>query len=73
MSVNNDVDSLADSKWRYQYHIVFAPKRRRQVEKIEMVCGDGKVYRLNYALTVNQKTVLKAFGIDAAYVKRKQS
>ena len=28
---NNTTDSLAHSKWRCQYHIVFAPKYRRQV------------------------------------------
>ena len=26
-----DVDSLAHTKWRCQYHIVFAPKYRRQI------------------------------------------
>ena len=26
----NDINSLAHSKWRCQYHIVFAPKYRRQ-------------------------------------------
>lgn len=28
---NNTTDSLAHSKWRCQYHIVFAPKYRRRV------------------------------------------
>ena len=28
---NNDVNSLAHTKWNYKYHIVFAPKYRRQV------------------------------------------
>lgn len=27
----NDIESLAHTKWRCQYHIVFAPKYRRQV------------------------------------------
>ena len=27
---NNDMESLAHTKWRCQYHIVFAPKYRRQ-------------------------------------------
>ncbi|MCB5734254.1 IS200/IS605 family transposase, partial [Veillonella ratti] len=27
----NDVKSLSHSKWRCKYHIVFAPKYRRQV------------------------------------------
>ena len=32
--------------------------------------ADG-IYRLDHALTATQKTILKAFGIDANYVKRK--
>lgn len=32
--------------------------------------ADG-VYRLDHAVTVTQKTILKAFGIDANYIKRK--
>ena len=32
--------------------------------------ADG-VYRLDHAVTATQKTILKAFGIDANYVKRK--
>ena len=32
--------------------------------------ADG-IYRLDYVVTANQKTILKAFGIDANYVKRK--
>lgn len=31
MSQINPTDSLAHSKWRCQYHVVFAPKYRRQV------------------------------------------
>lgn len=27
----NDINSLSHSKWRCKYHIVFAPKYRRQV------------------------------------------
>ena len=29
--MNNDISSLAHSKWNCKYHIVFAPKYRRQV------------------------------------------
>ena len=32
--------------------------------------ADG-VYRLDHAVTANQKIILKAFGIDANYIKRK--
>lgn len=31
---------------------------------------DG-VYRLDHVVTATQKTILKAFGIDANYIKRK--
>ena len=34
--MNNDISSLAHSKWNYKYHIVFALKYRRQAI-------DGKV------------------------------
>ena len=29
--MNEDVTSLAHTKWRCQYHLVFAPKYRRQI------------------------------------------
>lgn len=32
--------------------------------------ADG-VYRLDHAVTANQKTLLTAFGIDSNYIKRK--
>lgn len=45
------------------------PAALRELEKIEMVrLTDGK-YRLDHAVTKTQKTILDAFGIDAAYVK----
>ena len=28
-----DIDSLAHTKWRCQYHIVFVPKYRNQLQK----------------------------------------
>ena len=34
MSRNDDINSLPHSKWRCHYHIVFAPKYRRQA-----ICG----------------------------------
>ena len=36
-----------------------------------MVRQLDNVYRLDHAVTATQKTILKAFGIDAAYVKYK--
>ena len=47
------------------------PATIRELEKIEMVRQADGVYRLDHALTATQKTILKAFGIDANYVKRK--
>ena len=37
----NGVKSLSPSKWRCKYHIVFAPKYRRQVIYIKMTDGKG--------------------------------
>ena len=36
-----------------------------------MIRQGGGIYQLDYAVTANQKKILKAFGIDAAYVKMK--
>ena len=47
------------------------PAAIRELEKIEMIRQADGVYRLDHAVTANQKTILKAFGIDANYVKRK--
>ena len=45
------------------------PAAIRELEKIEMIRGHDRIYRLDHALTKTQKTILNAFGIDAAYVK----
>jgi hypothetical protein len=47
------------------------PASIRELEKIEMVRQADGVYRLDHAVTATQKTILKAFGIDSNYVKRK--
>ena len=41
----NDVKSLSHSKWRCKYHIVFAPKYRRQVIYGKMKAEIGKILR----------------------------
>ena len=41
----NDIESLAHSKWRCQYHIVFAPKYRRQVIYGKIRADIGKILR----------------------------
>jgi transposase len=45
------------------------PASIRELEKIELIrLLDGE-YRLDHAVTARQKTILKAFGMDANYIK----
>lgn len=44
----------------------------RELEKIEMIRGHDQIYRLDHAVTKTQKTILKAFGMDTAYVKNRE-
>ena len=41
----NDIQSLSHSKWRCQYHIVFAPKYRRQVIYRKLKADIGQILR----------------------------
>lgn len=41
----NDINSLSHSKWNCKYHIVFAPKFRRQVFYGEKKIAVGKILR----------------------------
>ncbi len=41
----NDIQSLAHSKWNCKYHIVFAPKYRRQVIYGKLRAEIGKILR----------------------------
>ena len=41
----NDINSLSHSKWNCKYHIVFAPKYRRQVFYGEKKVAVGKILR----------------------------
>ena len=50
---------------------IIVPATIRELEKIEMIRQADGVYRLDHAVTATQKTILKAFGIDANYKKRK--
>jgi hypothetical protein len=45
------------------------PAALKELDKIEMVRQLDNVYRLDHAVTATQKTILKAFGVDAAYIK----
>ena len=41
-----DIDSLAHSKWNCKYHIVFAPKYRRQVIYGKIKADIGRIFWL---------------------------
>ena len=45
MSKNDDINSLSHSKWRYHYHVVFAPKYRRQAIYGKIKGDIGKIIR----------------------------
>ena len=43
--MKDDVRSLSHSKWRSKYHIVFAPKYRRQIINKQLKADIGKILR----------------------------
>ena len=43
--MKDDVRSLSHSKWRCKYHIVFAPKYRRQIIYKQLKADIGKILR----------------------------
>lgn len=45
------------------------PAALKELEKIEMVRQLDNVYRLDHAVTANQKTILNTFGLDANHIK----
>ena len=45
MSKNDDINSLSHSKWRCHYHVVFAPKYRRQAIYGKIKEEIGKIIR----------------------------
>ena len=62
-------DEMVEIGKRPNYMTV--PAALKELEKIEMVRQPDNVYRLDHAVTATQKTILKAFGLDATYVKAK--
>ena len=64
---------LKDEEERFltQPNFMNVPAAIRELEKIEMIRQADGIYRLDHAITANQKMILKAFGIDADYVKQK--
>ena len=47
------------------------PAALKELGKIEMIRHMDDIYRLDHAVTKTQKMILKAFGIDAGYIKEK--
>lgn len=47
------------------------PAAIHELEKIEMVRQTDGRYRMDHAVTATQKAILKAFDMDADYVRRK--
>ena len=41
----NDTNGLAHTKWNWKYHIVFAPKYRRQILYGDLKAEIGKILR----------------------------
>jgi len=60
-------DEMKELETKPNYMTV--PAALKELEKIEMVRLTDNVYRMDHAVTKTQKTILKAFGIDAAQVK----
>ena len=60
-----------NEKLEKKQNYMTVPAAIRELEKIEMIRQADGVYRLDHAVTANQKIILKAFGIDANYIKRK--
>ena len=52
--MNNDLSSLSHTKWRCQYHIVFAPKYRRRIIYGKYRAEIGKILR----------TICNRYGIE---------
>ena len=46
------------------------PAAIRELEKIEMVRRNGKDYKLDHAVTKNQKIILSSFGMDEDNIRK---
>lgn len=60
-------DEMESLEKRPNYMTV--PAALRELEKIELTRGLDRIYRMDHAVTATQKAILKAFGMDAGYVK----
>ncbi|MFI3173548.1 MAG: transposase [Eubacteriales bacterium] len=61
----------AEEESETKHNFMTVPAALKELEKIEMTRHLDNCYRLDHAVTKTQKTILKAFGIDANYIKRK--
>ena len=53
--MNNDISSLAHSKWNCKYHIVFAPKYRRQIIYGKIKSDIGIILSVNVNIFLYKK------------------
>ena len=60
-----DEEEKLDSRPNY----MTVPAAIRELEKIEMIRGMDRKYRLDHAITATQKIILGAFNMDSRYIK----
>ena len=58
-----------NEKLEKKQNYMTVPAVIRELEKIEMTRQTDNIYRLDHAVTANQKVILKAFGLDANSIK----
>ena len=58
-----------NEKLESRQNYMTVPAAIRELEKIEMIRGMDRIYRLDHAITATQKTILCAFGINVPYIK----
>ena len=61
----------AEKEMKKKLNYMTVPAALKELEKIEMVRQLDNVYRLDHAVTAAQKTILKAFGLNAEHIKYK--
>ena len=59
-----------NEKLDYKKNYMTVPAALKELEKIEMLKGADNEYRLDYAVTKTQKTILNAFGLTATNVQK---
>ncbi len=59
-----------NEKLESRQNYMTVPAAIRELEKIEMIRGMDKIYRMDHAITATQKKILGAFGINVSYIKK---